>query len=196
MTSIIEFYYDFVSPYSYLAHKRIVEIKKSKKIEFLYKPILLGGLHNLLKITPAAFTKSKDKYMVEDCKMVANKYKIDFIFNNKFPINSLILMRGVLTLKEDEKDNFIKNFFDAYWGLNIDLSKEDEVNKILGKLNINSEEFSKKIKDQKIKDKLKNLTQEAYNKEIFGAPTFVVNNKLFWGQDRLDFAIDEYEKIK
>ena len=95
-----------------------------------------------------------------------------------------------------KKKEFLKNFFDAYWGLNIDLSKEDEVNKILGKLNINSEEFSKKIKDQKIKDKLKNLTQEAYNKEIFGAPTFVVNNKLFWGQDRLDFAIDEYEKIK
>ena len=50
------------------------------------------------------------------------------------------------------------------------------------------------IKDSQIKEKLKNLTQEAHDKGIFGAPTFVVNNKIFWGQDRLGFALDEYNK--
>ena len=50
------------------------------------------------------------------------------------------------------------------------------------------------IKDPKIKEKLKNVTQEAHDKEIFGAPTFVVNDKIFWGQDRLEFALDEYNK--
>ena len=55
MTKSIDFYFDCISPYAYLAHKRIINIEKSEKIKFVYKPILLGGLHNLRKITPAAF---------------------------------------------------------------------------------------------------------------------------------------------
>ena len=56
--------------------------------------------------------------------------------------------------------------------------------------------LNKRLKNfnPKIKEELKSLTQEAHNKEIFGAPTFVVNNKIFWGQDRLEFALDEYNK--
>ena len=50
------------------------------------------------------------------------------------------------------------------------------------------------LKTLRIKDELKSITQEAHDKGIFGAPTFVVNNKIFWGQDRLEFALDEYNK--
>ena len=67
---------------------------------------------------------------------------------------------------------------------------------VLKKCKINKDDFQKKIKDQKIKNKLKILTQEAYEKDIFGAPTFVVNNKIFWGQDRLDYALDEAKLVK
>ena len=62
------------------------------------------------------------------------------------------------------------------------------------KCEINSNDFFNGVKDPKVKDKLKNATQEAHDKEIFGAPTFTVNNKVFWGQDRLEFALDEYYK--
>ncbi len=55
--------------------------------------------------------------------------------------------------------------------------------------------FLKKIKDPAIKKKLKEATNNAHEKEVFGAPTFIVNNKIFWGQDRLEFALDEYNKI-
>ncbi len=57
---------------------------------------------------------------------------------------------------------------------------------------LNKEKFLNNIKKDNIKEKLKNLTSEAFEKNIFGAPTFVVNNKIFWGQDRLDYALDEY----
>ena len=60
------------------------------------------------------------------------------------------------------------------------------------KTGLNKEEFLNNIKKDNIKEKLKNLTSEAFKKDIFGAPTFVVNNKIFWGQDRLDYALDEY----
>ena len=60
------------------------------------------------------------------------------------------------------------------------------------KTGLNKEKFLNNIKEDNIKEKLKNLTSEAFEKDIFGAPTFVVNNKIFWGQDRLDYALDEY----
>jgi 2-hydroxychromene-2-carboxylate isomerase len=89
------------------------------------------------------------------------------------------------------KNKYIDLFFDAYWLLNIDLSDEKNFQNILEKIQININNFFNDIKKQKTKDLLKNLTKEAFDKEIFGAPTFIVNNKLFWGQDRLDYAIDE-----
>ena len=191
MINEIDFYFDFISPYTYLAHKRIIEIEKSEKIKFVYKPILLGGLHNLRKITPAAFIEAKKKFTVHDCQMVAKKFKINFKFNDKFPINSLYLMRGVLVIEEDKVNKYIDNIFNSYWSLNLDLSNDEVVGNILDKLNIDRKIFHEKINDQKIKDLLKHLTQEAYDREIFGAPTFSVNKKIFWGQDRLDYALDE-----
>jgi len=191
MTKSIDFYFDFISPYAYLAHKRIINIEKIEKVKFVYKPILLGGLHNLRKITPAAFIEAKKKFTVHDCKMVAKKFQIEFKFNDKFPINSINLMRGILTVDENIKKKYINDFFNAYWSLNLDLSNEETVKKILNNLNIDPNSFFEKITEQRIKDKLKKLTQESFDKDIFGAPTFIVNNKLFWGQDRLDYALDE-----
>ena len=191
MTKSIEFYYDFVSPYSFLAHKRIREIEKRESINFIYKPILLGGLHNLGGITAPAFIDSKKKFMIQDCEMIAKKFNINFKFNDKFPINTLNIMRGILIINKELKNKYIDLFFDAYWLLNIDLSDEKNFQNILEKIQININNFFNDIKKQETKDLLKNLTKEAFDKEIFGAPTFIVNNKLFWGQDRLDYAIDE-----
>ena len=193
MTKSIDFYFDFISPYTYLAHKRIINIGKTEKIKFVYKPILLGGLHNLRKITPAAFIDAKKKFTIDDCEMIAKKFNIEFKFNDKFPINSINLMRGLLTINENIKKKYIDDFFDAYWSLNVNLSNKEIVEKILNNLNIDTNIFFKRINEQETKDQLKKLTQEAFDKEIFGAPTFIVNNKLFWGQDRLDYALEEYK---
>ena len=192
MTKSIEFYYDFVSPYSFLAHKRIRKIEKRESINFIYKPILLGALHNLGGITAPAFIDSKKKFIIQDCEMVAKKFNINFKFNDKFPINTLNLMRGILIINKELKNKYIDLFFDAYWLLNIDLSDEKNFRNILEKIQININNFFSDIKKQETKDLLKNLTKEAFDKEIFGAPTFIVNNKLFWGQDRLDYAINEF----
>ncbi len=195
MTKEIEFYYDIVSPYTYLAYKRITEIEKTSNIKFIYKPILLGGLHKLSNITAAAFIESKKKYTMQDCKIIAEKFKIKFKFNDKFPISSLNIMRGVLVIDDSKKKNYIDKFFNAYWCNNVDLSNESEIIKLLDILEIDYDKHNKKINDKRTKDLLKNLTNEAFKKEVFGAPTFIVNGKIYWGQDRLDFAIDEYNKI-
>ena len=189
MTKKIDFYFDFISPYSYLAHKMIVSLNIREK--FSYKAILLGGLHNLSGITAPAFNKRKMKNMKNDCKLIAKKNKIDFVWNDKFPINSLYLMRGYLLTDHNKKDKFFDVCFDAYWKNNIDISKEENIKDILLESEMKPDDFEIGIKDQKIKDELKDLTNLAFQNDIFGAPTFVVNNKLFWGQDRLKYALDE-----
>jgi len=191
MSNHIDFYFDIISPYSYIAHKKIQEIKEKKKIIFNYKPILLGGLHNLVGIDPPAFNKYKIKNMQNDCKLISMKNNIYFTWNSNFPINTLLIMRGYLYTEENLKENYLNTFFDAYWKNNIDLSSENEILRLLKISQIDSVIFFKGIKEQRIKDHLKNLTNDAFKKEVFGAPTFIVNNKIFWGQDRLQYAVDE-----
>jgi len=191
MSNSIDFYFDIVSAYSYIAHKKVQKIKDNKNIKFNYKPIFLGGLHNLAKINAPAFNKYKIKNMQSDCELVSKKNNISFNWNSKFPINSLYLMRGYLYVEESQKDNYLNTFFDAYWNYNLDLSIDKEIIQLLKNLNIDDKKFLNGIKEQSIKDTLKDLTNEAFKKEVFGAPTFIVNGKIFWGQDRLEYALDE-----
>ena len=188
MSNHVDFYFDIISPYAFIAYKNVIKIEN---IKFNYKPILLGGLHNLVDITAPAFNKFKLKNMKNDCELISKKNKINFFWNSKFPINSLYIMRGYLAVEESKKNKYLETFFNAYWQNDIDLTDEKNIIHLLENLSINHEDFFKSISKQEIKDELKNFTGEAFKKEIFGAPTFVVNNKIFWGQDRLDSALDE-----
>tara|TARA_B100000768_G_scaffold61136_1_gene59213 strand:+ start:1614 stop:2204 length:591 start_codon:yes stop_codon:yes gene_type:complete len=196
MNNHVDFYFDIISPYSFIAHKKIQKINQNKKVNFNYKPVFLGGLHKLAEIDAPAFNKNKIKILQGDCELVAEKNDIPFIWNSKFPINSLYFMRGYLYVDDNHKNDYLDIFFDAYWKDNLDLSSEIEVNKILKLLNIDDKKFFEGINNQIIKDKLKELTGNAFKKELFGVPTFVANNKIFWGQDRLEYAIEELNLIK
>jgi 2-hydroxychromene-2-carboxylate isomerase len=192
MTNVIDFYFDFISPYSYLAHKKLKFLNKDNKLNINYKPILLGGLHKLGGITAPAFNERKMKNMKNDCELIAKKNKIEFKWNTKFPINSLYLMRGYLLINNKLIEKYLDSFFDAYWRDNLDILDEKIINKILDQIGFNKEHFFRDISNNKIKLELKKYTNDAFEKDIFGAPTFVVNQKIFWGQDRLDYAIEEF----
>ena len=101
-------------------------------------------------------------------------------------------MRGYLWVEKKLRENYLDVFFNAYWKDNIDLANESEINKLLKILNIDNKKFFDGISDQLIKDQLKDFTNEAFKKELFGVPMFIANNKIFWGQDRLEYAIDEF----
>ena len=195
MIKPLEFYFDFISPYSFLAHKQIRKIENKEGIKIIYKPILLGGLHNLHGIKAPAFIPAKAKHMVRDCKLIAEKNNIRFKFNAYFPIRSLNLMRGVLVAEEDNvKKYYIDNIFNTIWQDGLNMNDAIVIQKILQNLNINPKTFSLRTTSSLIKDLLRKKTNDAYEKGVFGAPTFVVNNKIFWGQDRIEFALREASK--
>ena len=188
MSNHIDFYFDIISPYAFIAYKNIIKIDN---VNFNFKPILLGGLHNLVEITAPAFNKFKLKNMKNDCELISKKNNINFSWNSKFPINTLYIMRGYLFVEEIKKKEYLKTFFNAYWQDNVDLTIDKNIKQLLNKLNIDDKDFFKGIAKQKIKDQLRNDTNDAFKHEIFGAPTFVVNKKIFWGQDRLEYSLDE-----
>ena len=133
--------------------------------------------------------------MIRDCKLIAEKNKIKFKFNSYFPIRSLNLMRGVLVAEEDNfKSYYIDNIFNSIWQDGLNMNDENVIQKVLKNLNVNPKTFLLRSASSAIIDSLKKRTNEAYEKGIFGAPSFVSNNKVFWGQDRIEFALNESNK--
>ena len=195
MIKQFDFYFDFVSPYSFLAHKEIKKIELKNSVKIIYKPILLGGLHNLHGIKAPAFIPAKAKHMIRDCKLIAEKNNVKFKFNSYFPIRTLNLMRGVFVAEEDNyKSYYIESIFDAIWQDGLNMNDENIIEKVLKNLNVNPKTFALRATSSSIKDSLKKRTSEAYEIGVFGAPTFVANNKIFWGQDRIEFVLNEASK--
>ena len=195
MIKSFEFYFDFGSPYTFLAHKEIRKIEKENLIKIKYMPILLGDLLKSVGVKPNADIPIKAKYMIKDCKLWAEKKNVVFKFNNYFPIVTLNLMRCVLVAeKQGFAQNFINKIFDAIWEDGLNLNDNIIVEKLLKNIDINPKKFLMESVDNKIKDELKKRTDEAYKKGIFGSPSFIVNNKIFWGQDRLEFVFNEAKK--
>ena len=195
MIKPFEFYFDFASPYTFIAHKKIRKIEKENSIQIRYMPILLGGLLKLVGIKANADIPIKAKYMIKDCKLWAEKYEIYFKFNNYFPINTLNLMRCVLIAeKKNFSQIFINKIFDAIWNDGLNLNDKTIIEKLLKNLDINAKNFLFESSDLKIKNELKKRTDDAIIKGIFGVPSFIVNNKMFWGQDRIEFVLNEAAK--
>ena len=147
MTKSIDFYFDFISPYSYLAHNRIKSLRDIKKVDFNYKPILVGGLHKLQGITAPAFIESKLKYMKADCNLIAKKNNYEFNWNSKFPLNSLNIMRGYLFINTTVKKLYLNLIFDAYWKDNLDISNEEILKDLLKRCNVHPDKFDNLLGD-------------------------------------------------
>ena len=114
--------------------------------------------------------------MIRDCKLVAQSYKISFKFNSYFPIKTLNLMRGVMIAEEDGIDrNYIDCIFRSIWCDGLNMNDDMVIEKVLKNFNINPKTFFLRSTTQIAKEKLKNKTEEAYKKGIFGAPTFYTN---------------------
>jgi len=192
MIKPFEFFFDFASPYTFLAHKQIREIEKENSIKVKYMPVLLGGLLKSFGIKANVDIPVKGKYMIKDCKLCAEKKSIDFKFNAYFPIITLNLMRCVLIAeKKGFHEIFINKVFDSIWKDGLNLNDNFIFEKLLKNLDINPKTFLMDAIDEKNKNELKKRTEAAAQRGVFGLPTFIVNNKMYWGQDRLDFAINE-----
>jgi len=191
MTKAVEFFFDVGSPAAYLAWTQLPKIVQATGSEIEYRPILLGGVFQATGNRSPMEVPAKGQYMQDDLQRYARRYGVPFKHNPFFPVNTLALMRMVLGLQLRQPERmvpFVDAVFRALWVEGRNMNDAATVGAVLREAGFDPEQMLALASDPAIKDDLKVATQEAVQRGVFGAPTFVVGGEMFWGQDRLDFV--------
>ncbi|WP_411822325.1 2-hydroxychromene-2-carboxylate isomerase [Leptospira sp. 'Mane'] len=188
----IEFYFDFGSTYSYLSVMRISDLAKQFDRKVIYKPILLGPIFKSLgwETSPFNLYPLKGRYMWKDLERRAEKWKIKFRKPTLFPANGLYAARIAVANKDEPWCvSFIEEVFRANFELNLDISSEEVLTGILGRIqNLDPDFILQTSGEPSNKNKLRIETELAKERGVFGAPSFFIQEEMFWGDDRLEDA--------
>ena len=189
MPDQIDFYFDFSSSYSYIAHRKVVELGERLGVPVVWRPISLGAIFAALGHQLPETGSPKQKYIWHDVVRSARENGLPYIWPDPFPVNSIPAMRGFYFLDAQPGADTIayaNAIFKATFGEGRDIGNPDVLLNIVGGLGANVEAFKTAISSAQIKQKLKQETDAAMQLGIFGAPSFVVDGELFWGADRLE----------
>jgi 2-hydroxychromene-2-carboxylate isomerase len=189
MARTLEFYYDYGSPYSYLADTQVEAITKRAGATLARKPMLLGGVFKATGNASPMTVELKSKWSAFDMPMWAKHYGVPFQRNPFFPVNTLALMRGAAAAQIDGLfERYHPAIYKAMWVDGRNLNDIAEVASVLTAAGLDARKFGNRIQDQDVKDQLKATTDEAVVRGVFGAPTSFVGDMMFFGNDRLPFV--------
>jgi len=189
MARTLEFYFDYGSPYSYLADTQVEAIAQRAGATLVRKPMLLGGVFKATGNHSPAELPQKSAWSAFDMPMWAHHYGVPFQRNPFFPVNTLALMRGATAAQIDGSfERYHPAVFKAMWVEGRNLNDMKEVAAVLSAAGLDAAKFGARIQDQDVKDRLKVTTEEAVARGVFGAPTCFVDNMMFFGNDRLPFV--------
>lgn len=189
MSKTIEFYYDFVSSASYVAYKRLPEMVRKAGGTIQWKPMVLGGVFKAVGNAGPTNIAAKGKWMFDDLERICARHGIEFSVNPKFPLNTIMALRGAIAAEKlggDVLEKYMDLMFAGAWADDSDISDPQVVMELLENAGLPAQEIANMVQDQAIKDELRANTEEAIARGAFGAPTFFVNGEMHWGQDRLD----------
>lgn len=185
----VEFYFDFSSPYSYLAATQLPDLVKRVGARIDYRPFVLAAVFKATTNDMPAKVPAKGQYMFKDLERWAEFYGVRFKFSSYFPANTIKAMRLVLVADEQGKAEAVTlGLFRAMWAEDRDLNDPVVLGDIAEKAGLDSASALAAIETQPIKDRLRAYTDAAVSKGAFGAPAMVVGDELFWGNDRLHFV--------
>ncbi len=186
--STIEFLFDFGSPTTYLAHKRLAGVVARTGATVDYVPVLLGGIFKATGNASPAMVPAKGRYMNADMARFAGREAITLMPNPFFPINTLAMMRIAAGLKDDPRFMaYVDTVFDAMWAKPVDMGDPAVAGAVLSAAGFDPTELFALADNPAAKERLKATTEAAVARGVFGAPTFFVGDVMFFGQDRLDW---------
>lgn len=189
MSKQVEFYFDVGSPASYLAWTQIARLAERHGAEVVYQPMLLGGVFKATGNASPASVPAKGRYTRIDFERFARRYEVPFAQNPFFPINTMQLMRGAVALVDgDQFQPYVDAVFRAIWVEGQNMGDPDVVARVLGGQGFDVAGLLQQINDPAVKERLRQITERAIERGVFGAPTFFVGDEMFFGQDRLDFV--------
>jgi 2-hydroxychromene-2-carboxylate isomerase len=191
MTQRIDFYFDVGSPTAYLAWTQLPSIARDTGAELVYHPVLLGGIFQATGNASPMTNAAKGAYMVRDLKRFARHYDVPLAFNPHFPINTLTLMRIATGVQQHQPERFpalVEALYTAMWVDGRNLGDDTILRQTLAQAGFDADEALRLAGDDAVKAQLKQVTEAAVQRGLFGVPTIFVGEEMFWGQDRLDFV--------
>ncbi|MEJ6656855.1 MAG: 2-hydroxychromene-2-carboxylate isomerase [Pseudomonas sp.] len=189
MNKKVDFYFDVGSPASYLAWTQIADLAQRHNAELALQPMLLGGVFKATGNSSPATVPAKGRYTRQDFQRYARRYGVAFQHNPYFPINTMQLMRGAAAyLGTEQFVPYVDAVFQAMWVDQLDMGNPEVVGEVLSRHGFDIKEVMQKINDPAVKDRLRQITEQAIERGVFGAPTFFVGDEMFFGQDRLEFV--------
>lgn len=192
-----DFYFDYASPAGYLAYKRLPGIVERTGVPVNYRPILLGAVMKKTGNIPPFAIPSKDKWFFEDLARWAQRHGAPFRKNPFFPVNSLILMRAAIAMRRANRLlDYSDVVYKALWEDGKNLGDIEIVSEVLGAAGFDVPALFAASDDPEVKEELKNDTDAAVARGVFGVPTCFVNGEQHFGQDRLDFVEEALMRVK
>lgn len=191
MAKTVEFFYDYASPFSYLADCRLPEIAARHGAQIQYRPAILGVLIVDSGNQPPPTVPAKMKYMNADMRRWATRLNVPFVSNPAFPVRSVTLMRAALVAQDTGVfATFHRAMWRAMWVDAANLADPAVVTDVLTRADLDAQAIMRATQDDAVKARLKANCDEALARGAFGMPTFFINGEMFFGNDRLDF-VDE-----
>ncbi|MFT3775080.1 MAG: 2-hydroxychromene-2-carboxylate isomerase [Minicystis sp.] len=187
----VSFFFDFSSPFAYLAATQIEAVAARNGARVRFRPFLLGALFKEIgtaDIPLFTMPAAKRAHAAADMQRWAEHYRVPFRFPSRFPMNTVKALRLVLQLPEAERPPLVHALYRAFWAEDRDLYDDAELVRITNDVGLDGAALLAGAKTDAVKDQLKHATTEAVRTGLCGAPSFMVGDLLFWGQDRLIFV--------
>lgn len=195
----VDLFFDFISPYAYFGWVQLRALCAKKGAALVARPALFAGLLNHWGQLGPAEIPPKRRFLFSDGVRIAKLHGLPFVGPKFHPFNPLTALRAALPEVGGERQHeIIDTLFDAGWGGGIDLGSAEEVAAALDKKGLDGQGLVQKTKLPEVKEGLKKSTDEAIARGVFGVPTMIVGEDLFWGSDRIEhvaLALDDNDPI-
>jgi 2-hydroxychromene-2-carboxylate isomerase len=192
MSGMLDFFFEFASTYSYPAAMRIADVARSAGVAVRWRPFLLGPIFKAqgLDTSPFNIYTTKGRHMWRDLERTCEELGLAFRRPEPFPQNGLLAARVAhVGFEQDWGETFCRAVYVAEFADGQQIGEESVIRELLAKLRLTPDSILARARSTDIKDRLRATTDEAERLGIFGAPNFVVNGELFWGNDRLEQAL-------
>lgn len=184
MAREVDFYFDFLSPFCYLALAQLDRLPANTTIKFI--PVLFAGLLKHWNHKGPAELPPKRRFTMRHVQWIARKHGIPFAMPPAHPFNPLAVLRLSIALDNDPR--VVQQIFDFIWRKGHRPDEPQSWHELIERLNV--PDADSRIAATAVKEQLRRNGEQAVGCDVFGVPTFIVNNELFWGYDAVDFLID------
>ncbi|MFT6556561.1 2-hydroxychromene-2-carboxylate isomerase [Sneathiella sp.] len=200
MSDVIEFFFEYVSPYAYIAAKQIEEVGKKHGKEVIWRPVSLGHVWKSIGATnvgPGAVSQ-KAQYLMQDSARFAKMAGLEMSKPAVFPVDAKLARLAFYRLSAQDKDlgkAFAQGIFDKFWAKSEEITEPEHLEDLAKELKVDLSEIAEALTDADAKAAMIASTQAAIDCGAFGMPWFKYGEQVFWGADRIPH-IDQYLAFK